>query len=225
LQAGRSWGDWLAVGEAIQVGRHRAMIEANTNTPRGPRYESIFGDWLRETGFDTLDKGNRKRLLDCFQHRAEIETWRQTLPSNKRLQLNHPASIWRNWQKETVAGKATAEQPARLSPIAKFKQEVIRLENENLALRRAGDDLFSSKDSAMDIARLLADHLLQHLSPNKVRQIIEELPKIVAEREGLTRNVMTTARSARGKKVRRTAEEFQHEIAKRRKAAEMGTAS
>src|SRR5262245_38714382 len=57
LQSGRSWEDWLSVGEAIQVGRHRAMFEADTNQPRGSRYDCIFGDWLRETGFDTLDKG------------------------------------------------------------------------------------------------------------------------------------------------------------------------
>src|SRR5262245_20043869 len=83
LQAGRSWADWLAVGEAIQVGRHWAMIEADTNQPRGARFNSIFGAWLKETGFDTLDKGDRKRLSTCLGHRSEIETWRQALPTNK----------------------------------------------------------------------------------------------------------------------------------------------
>ena len=128
LQGGRSWEDWLAVGKAIQIGRHLAMVAANTNRPTGSRYDNLFGDWLRETRFDTLDKAARKRLLDCFEHRAEIEAWRQTLPTNKRMQLNHPSSVWRNWQKATVAGKAAgSEKPGRLSPTGRLKQEVVRV--------------------------------------------------------------------------------------------------
>src|SRR5262245_20454288 len=218
LQSGRSWEDWLSVGEAVQVGRHRAMVEADTNQPRGSRYESIFGDWLRETGFDTLDKADRKRLFNCLEHRSEIEAWRQTLATNKRLLLNHPASVWRNWQKATVAGKATTNRTAQLSPIAKLKQEVVRLEDENLQLRRAGDDLFSSRDSAADIARLIADRLLQRLSPPKIRQVLEQLSQVVTERAELPREPMAAV-ARRGKKQRRTVEAFQREIAAKQKSA------
>jgi hypothetical protein len=221
LQSGRSWEDWLSVGEAVQVGRHRAMLEADTNRPRGSRYDSIFGDWLSEAGFDTLDKADRKRLFDCLKHRGEIEAWRQTLPANKRLQLNHPTSVWRNWQKATVAGKATADRTTQLSPISKLKQAVVRLEDENLQLRRAGDDLFSSRDSAADIARLIADRLLQRLSPIKVRQVLEQLSQAVTERAELRREPMSAAPSKRGKKQRRrTVEDFQRDIAAKHKAAE-----
>jgi hypothetical protein len=219
LQAGRSWEDWLAVGEAIQVGRHQAMAEANTNQPRGSRYDSIFGDWLRETGFETLDKGVRKRLFDCLSHRAEIEGWLQALPEHRRLQLNHPNAVWRNWQKTIAASKAVSEKSVQLSPIAKLKQEVVRLEDENFQLRRAGDDLFSSKDSATDIARLIADRLLQRLSANKVRQVVGLLPQVLADRAQLPREPMKP--SKRGKKDRRTIEDFWRDIAAKRKAAEV----
>jgi hypothetical protein len=216
LQAGRSWEDWLAVGEAIQVGRRRAMIEANTNQPRGSRYDSMFGDWLQETSFDSLDKSDRKRLLDCLEHRAEIEAWRQTLPANKRLQLNHPTSVWRNWQRATVTGRAAVEKPARLSPVGKLKQEVVRLEDENLQLRRAGDDLFSSKDTVVDIARLLADRLLQRLSPEKARQVIERLPEMFAERVGLRRDAMRPAPPTQRNR-RHTSEDFQCDLGGRKR--------
>jgi hypothetical protein len=217
---GRSWQDWLAVGEAIRVGRHRAMLEASTNRPSGARYESIFGDWLRETGFAALDKGVRKRLLGCLEHCDAIEAWRQTLPENKRQLWNHPNTVWRHWQTSTVVGKATAEKPAQLSPVAKLKREVVRLEDENLQLRRAGDDLFSSRDSAADIARLIADRLLQRLSPPKVRQVLEQLSQVVTERAELPREPMTAESPKRDKKQRRTIEAFQRAMAAKRKSAE-----
>jgi hypothetical protein len=223
LQAGRSWADWLAVGEAIRVGRHRAMIEADTNQPRGARFNSIFGAWLKETGFDALDKGDRKRLLLCLERRGEIEAWRATLPANKRLQLNHPNSVWRNWRRAPVAGRATSNKAEQLSPIAKLKQELVRLEDENHQLRRAGDDLFSSRDSAADIARVIADRLLQRLSPPKVRQVLEQLSQVVTERAELLREPMTAEAPKRGKKQRRTVEAFQREIAD--KHARMGDAN
>jgi hypothetical protein len=216
---GRSWQDWLAVGEAIRIGRHRAMLAANTNRPSGARYESIFGDWLRETGFAALDKGVRKRLLDCLEHCHTIEAWRQTLPENKRQLLNHPNTIWRHWQKATVAGKATADRAAQISPISKLKQEIVRLEDENLQLRRAGDDLFSPLDSAADIARLIADRLLQRLSPPKVRQVLEQLSQVVTERAELPREPMTAEAPRRSKKPRRTVEAFQREIAAKQENA------
>jgi hypothetical protein len=220
LKAGQSWQDWLAVGEAIQVGRHCAMVEANTNRPSGSRYESIFGAWLRTAGLDALDKAGRSRLLKCLEHRVEIEAWRQTLPANKRLQLNHPNTIWRNWSTATVAGKATAEKPAQLSPVGKLKQEIARLEDENLQLRRAGDDLFSSKDTAADIARLIADRLLQRLSPPRVRQVLEQLSQVVTKRAELPREPMSAEPPKRGKKQRRTIEDFQRDIAANPKAVE-----
>jgi hypothetical protein len=216
LQAGRSWADWICVGEALEIGRHRAIIEANTNEPRGARYESIFGDWLRETGFDTLDKGDRKRLLDCLQHLPEIEAWRQTLPASKALTLNHPNAVWRAWQK-TVAGKAASDKSPSLSRTARLKQEVVRLEDENFQLRRGGDDLFSWKDTAADIARLIADRLLQRLSPNKVQRVLECLSKVVAERAELLREPMKVEPSKRGKKRRRSI--VQRDIAAKQQAA------
>lgn len=211
LGQGQSWQDWLAVGEALRVGRHLAMLEAHTNEPTGPRYQTVFGEWLETEGFSEIDKGDRKRLFDCLKHREEIESWRATLPLNKRLELNHPSTVWRNWQKSTVTGNATVTP--RTSPVAKFKQEVARLEDENHRLRRAGDDLFVAQDTATDIARLLADRLVR-ITPTKARQILELLPKLYAER-----SAETPHDKARPRKKRRTIEDFRRDVAAR-KAAE-----
>jgi hypothetical protein len=169
-----TWEDWILVGEALRVGRHQAMRQAGTNTPSGKRYNGIFGEWLQETGFDAVDKGARSRLFDCLENLDQINNWRDALPFGRRLELNHPNTVFRTWRSATTRDKTTA-----LSPMAALKAEIVRLEEANDRLQRAGDDLFARKDSAADIARVLADRLLL-LSPAKARQIIDMLPDVFA---------------------------------------------
>ena len=208
-----AWEDWLAVGEALRLGRHLAMLEARTNEPSGKRYQAIYGDWLRQNGFDEIDKGDRSRLFDCLENLSAIHGWRQTLPLNQRVRLNHPNSIWRNWQKSTIAGQTTVD--TRPSPTAKYKDEIARLENENHLLRRAGDDLFTATDVAIDIARLLADRLVR-LTPSKAKQILELLPQLYAK--GSAETAHDKARP-RARTKRQTVEDFQRDLAARKAGA------
>jgi len=198
LRSEQSWSDWCDVGAALQHGRHLAMLEANTNKPQGRRYQDIYGEWLKATGFDQIDKGDRSRLLDCLEQREKIENWRQKLPLNKRLALNHPNSIWRAWRQSTVVGRIGA----RVSAIAKYKDTIVRLEEENTRLLRAGDDLFLPKDTAADIARLLADRL-QRISPAKAAEILRLLPELYSKCAG-----------------RGAFEDFQRNLAQRRAGGE-----
>jgi hypothetical protein len=174
-----------------------------------------MGEWLRTTGFHEIDKGVRSRLLDCLKHRAEIGQWHKTLPANKRQQLAHPNAVWRAWRKSTLSGRAIVT--ARPSPTAMYKDEIARLENENHVLRRAGDDLFTAIDTAIDIARLLADRLLR-VTPSKARQILELLPELYAERLAETPHDKARPRT---RTKRRTAEDFQRDLAARK--ADAGT--
>jgi len=203
----KSLADWFIVAEALHHGQHLAMLEARTNKPVGARFQAVMGEWLRVTGFHEIDKGVRSRLLNCLEHREKIEAWQKTLPLDKRQQFNHPNVIWRAWRKSTVIGRATVI--ARLSPTAKYKDEIARLENENHILRRAGDDLFTATDTAIDIAQLLADRLLR-LTPSKARQILELLPELYAKRSAETPHDKARPR-ARTK--RRTVEDFQRDLA------------
>jgi len=177
------------------------MLEANTNKPKGRRYQDIYGEWLKATGFDQIDKGDRSRLLDCLEHREEIENWRQKLPLNKRLAINHPNSIWRAWRQSTVADKRMIG--ARVSSIAKYKDTIVRLEEENTRLLRAGDDLFLPQDTAADIARLLADRL-QRISPAKAAEILRLLPELYSKC-GAARSKISTVICHSGEPVGRAA--------------------
>ena len=72
----RGLDDWMDIAEALQVGRAEGMRAAQTNEPKGKRYEKIMGEWLVAHSFHIVDKGTRTRLLECLQHREAIEKWR-----------------------------------------------------------------------------------------------------------------------------------------------------
>jgi hypothetical protein len=86
----RGFEDWMAIAEALQVGRSECMRAAQTNEPKGKRYEKIMGEWLVAHSFHVIGRGARNRLLECLQRRAAIEKWRATLTEGERLRFNHP---------------------------------------------------------------------------------------------------------------------------------------
>jgi hypothetical protein len=111
LNTGRDWSDWRKVGAALAAGRIEAMRVANTNRPKGKKYIQAFGDVLKreQLGKDRLDSATRNQLLQIEGNKAAIEEWRATLDPAKRLKLNSPSAVWRNWQR-TVKGGAKHEQ-------------------------------------------------------------------------------------------------------------------
>jgi hypothetical protein len=109
LKKDKTWGDWLLVGEALVMGRTVAMRQAETNRPEGRAYTEIFSQWLKHYKLDEqssgLDKSARSKIFTVMEHRPEIEIWRATLGQVKRLDLNHPVTVLRHWQKATKVSK------------------------------------------------------------------------------------------------------------------------
>ena len=99
LKREKSWGDWLVVGAALQIGRQWAMNQAGTNRPMGKGYNMAFAEWLHRYKLDDMDKGDRSRLFEIMDNLSPIEQWRQTLTMTQRLALNHPNSVMRKWKK------------------------------------------------------------------------------------------------------------------------------
>ena len=147
-----TWTDWLAIGEALAIGRQDAMGAAATNQPIGAAYNIAFGKWIARYGFDEIDKGDRHRLLEVMEHRAEIEAWRSTLTSTERLRVNHPSTVLRKWKAATQPKAKTGKQPKpnvrrednvelERAP-REAKEEVNRLEGE---LKKAETELRNAK--------------------------------------------------------------------------------
>jgi hypothetical protein len=111
ISTGRDWSDWQKVGVALVAGRAEAMRTANTNMPRGRGYNQAFGDVLKREHLDRIDSATRYQLLQIAENLPEIEEWRETLHPTQRLKLNHPSTIWRNWQRTVKgAGKKQADE-------------------------------------------------------------------------------------------------------------------
>jgi hypothetical protein len=150
----RGWDDWMAIGEALAVGRAEVMRKVGTNEPIGRRYEKAMAEWLVANSFKEIDKGTRSRLLDCLEHRTEIEAWRSVLTGSERFRLNSPSAVFRKWRAATAIPDPDAKP--KTSPFAKLKESIALLSEENERMRREiardGGDLNSMAESPNDVA-------------------------------------------------------------------------
>jgi hypothetical protein len=142
LAKNQTWEDWLAVGVAIDIGRQHAMRVSGKNTPEGKGYNQAFSKWLKDEGFDRLDKGDRKRLMDCIDHQAEIEEWRRILVLSQRLRLNHPSTVWRRWQQSVQEAK-----PRQSKQITAHIAEVVQSRAHSAELEAPRDGASADRDA------------------------------------------------------------------------------
>jgi len=116
------WPHWVAVGRAIQAGRAAMMnylrIDPNRNEPpSGRQWSEHFGAWLREIGFDEIDKGVRSRLEKCMDYLPEIESWREDIGLTLRQQYNHPNTVWRHFsQKHGITARRPRKEAVKGEP-------------------------------------------------------------------------------------------------------------
>lgn len=113
----QSWQDWLAVGNALTLGRTEALAQAGTNSPQGSRYNKAMGDWLRDNGLDGISAAERYKLIQIVEHLTEIEAWRAGLAPEAARRLNHPSAVWSHWR-ATTKPRATPAPPRRVTPTA-----------------------------------------------------------------------------------------------------------
>jgi hypothetical protein len=179
-KADATWTDWLAIAEALDIGRAEVMVAAGTNKPEGSAYNKRFGDWLKQYGFDDIDKGDRSRLFDILKNRPAIEEWRATLPRSDRLRTNAPSTVWRKWQaslKPTPEGGRT-NQTSQQSQLSKAKAE-----NEQLRAHVA--ELEAAREAAASGPKIWHDlydpivMFLKAMEPYKRADALDDLNRYI----------------------------------------------
>ena len=61
---------------------------------------------LKREHLDSINSTTRYQLLQIAENLPAIEEWREKLDPDRRLKLNHPSAIWRNWRRAVKgAGK------------------------------------------------------------------------------------------------------------------------
>jgi hypothetical protein len=194
LSTERNWSDWQTVAAALAAGRTEAMGIARTNTPRGKTYNRAFGDVLKreQLGTDKLDSATRNQLLQIVENQSAIEEWRETLDPARRLRLNHPSSVWRNWKRtlkssgeddqsdEVEKSSAEGEDAGPVSIIAALTTLIQQMGQSGFT-KSPLDDVLAAKLSfnSNDLIELaawlnqLATELQEHAN-NPHKMIIEE---------------------------------------------------
>jgi hypothetical protein len=210
-----TWLDWLAIGQALSIGRQDAMAAASTNRPSGSAYNAAFGAWLERHGFHEIDKGDRSRLFDVMDNLPAIEQWRGTLASTLRLRLNHPNSVLRKWKAETVVKPPKEPKPTLRDSVANISEEnavkdqrIAELEarvEEAEAARDSSEDEDADLIDLTDDAEMIASALMEKLNDDAkaeaiARAILETLEVVArARRKDPTLKPEKQAK-ARGKK-------------------------
>ena len=173
----RAWEDWLAIAEALEVGRTDVMRALHTNETHGRRFEKAMGDWLIAHGFKEIDKGTRSRLRDCLKHKIEIQAWRARLTDSERWKFNHPDTVLRKW-KASIAVPDPNKAP-KPSPYQKLQADHMALIEERDRYKRAvddgGGDLWRKTDRPKDISKVMIDQLGKTKAERVAREILAAL--------------------------------------------------
>lgn len=151
LKKSKSWNDWIAVGDALVLGRDWAMRQAQTNRPEGKAYNLAMGEWLVRHKLDDVDKSVRSRLIDCIENLGAIEEWRSTLPLSQRLVWNHPNSVWHQWRRAIEPPKAAPDSP----PKPTLRDSVAELSEENLRLQAHVAELEAARGLAGELLAMV----------------------------------------------------------------------
>lgn len=162
LKKEKSWQDWLATGELLQLLREEAMHEAGVNRPEGKGYNLAFGLKLSENKLDDMDKGDRARLFNIMDNLAPIEQWRSTLTLQERIKYNHPNSVWRKYQKAIEPPPKAEEgeaKPTLRDSVANLSEEADDLRRQ---LQQAHARIAELEEELAGAKALLDQHGIAH---------------------------------------------------------------
>jgi hypothetical protein len=164
---GRTWSEWMIIGDGLLEGRHWAMKVAGTNKPEGKGYVTAYAEWLKRYKVDDMDRSDRAKLLQLMEERPAVEEWRATLSDHERRNLNNPVIIWRKWTAATrvkkprsrTAGVSATEHGRAQATVEQLQARVEELEQELTSVKAdapaPSDGSPASPDDVLALLRLL----------------------------------------------------------------------
>jgi hypothetical protein len=162
IREGKHWADWRTVSDYLAEGRREAMAEAGNVGGNADDYRTrkAFGRWLDENAeFRALDNATRAHCLWYVDHRDQVEAWRDGLDPAKRMQMNHPSVVKRNYEKahpplreedEDEDAERRGKRQSKDEQMAALRDELAKLRAE-LATERTAHE--TTKRHLTDVMR------------------------------------------------------------------------
>src|SRR5262249_27232184 len=102
IKRAETFEGWLAIGQAITIGRAVALRASGSTFPNGPSYSRALREWCDAHGFRGMDKQTRYAATELIANLDAITAWRVTLPEHRRRRLVQAASNLRHWRRSLV---------------------------------------------------------------------------------------------------------------------------
>jgi hypothetical protein len=114
ISKAESFEGWKAIGAALAVGKHHALKVTGANAAWGRNYSREFSEWIKQHGFERMQKSVRSVAIVLHENAEAITTWRDGLPERQRRRLIHPLSVTRRWRAATGQYQAHRFRDAKL---------------------------------------------------------------------------------------------------------------
>jgi hypothetical protein len=101
-----TWFDWAKISQSLEIGE--AICAEAAGKSEGGKYARLLSGWLKENGLNTVDDSIRSWLREIRRHQSEIDAWRNSLPIEQRVKMNHPKNVLKAWRKHKASQQAGA---------------------------------------------------------------------------------------------------------------------
>lgn len=100
----------------------------------GGKFNKAAKPLLKQAHLNEIKSQTRCHALSCFDNMTEVESRRDSLPEQKRRQLNDPQSVWREFKRIRLGRpKRTADIPRVLPQFAALARVINPLEVDNVS--------------------------------------------------------------------------------------------
>jgi hypothetical protein len=103
----QSYHDWRALNDAMEIGE--TVCQQIAGKDQGGAYNRLIGAWLKQNDMDDLPTSTRTLMRHVRKHQTGIEAWRNELPPEQKMKMNHPRTIWKHYNERKAAQQQSRE--------------------------------------------------------------------------------------------------------------------